>query len=463
MRALGLALMCVAGIGGLASAADWPTAEQLIGAVVEKEGPEIAAVREAIAPLVKQDANAANELLREVVRKYPKLPPAEIIMALAHFGKGLLPAGRGWLENAAAKAPDDPEAYVLMASFAIREGRRTEAGLLLAAARERLETYSANASRRERLLQQTIDGQLGLAETGQRWADAERILQEMLRQHPKDAGVALRTARAMFFAGKVEEAQALFQKAYDLGVEQGSKYVPPPEINLGLLYEQSAAQAADPAKQAELKAKARGLMAAVVKKEPQNARVQLAVAQWAWDSGDLAIAKRCAQAAIDIDNKALAGRWLLGLAAAQERDFAAAETQFRETLALAPNRAEVVHELALTLAEQADPKKKQEAVQVAEGLAKSFTDLSQPISRNLQVAYVWTLHCAGRDREAEEGLAKVQQAGGLSGDALYLAARFYAETGRPEQAKPMLAALLGSQVPFTRKKAARELAEKLGK
>jgi len=402
--------------------------------------------------------------LKEVVRKYPSLPPAELIVALAHFGRGQLPLGRAWLEQSTAAAPDDPEAYLVMASFASREGRRTEAELLLAAAKERVDKYTANPKRRELLVARVADGQLGMAEAKQNWPEVERLTKDWLRVHPKDLPAMSRLARALFFGGKVEESQTMFQKSFDFGTEQGSKDIPPPEINLGLLYEQSAAAAAaDPTKQADLKAKARAQMAAAVKKDPKSGKVQLAVAQWAWDSGDLSITKRCAQAALDLDPKALAGRWLLGLCASQERDFAAAETQFREALALAPNRAEVAYELVVVLSEQAEPKKKQEGVQLAEQLAKSFTDLSQPISRNLHVAYAWTLHTAGRDREAEEVLTKVQQGGGLSGDALYLTARFFAETGRPEQAKPMLAALMNSQIPFVRRKAAKELAEKLGK
>jgi Tfp pilus assembly protein PilF len=94
---------------------------------VDKKIPEIA---DAIGRFNDLNLAGALEKLREAVEKHPdRLPPAQVIMAQLYAQANQAAQTWGSLERAVVEAPEDPEAYVILADIELGAGRVNAATL----------------------------------------------------------------------------------------------------------------------------------------------------------------------------------------------------------------------------------------------------------------------------------------------------------------------------------------------
>lgn len=469
---VGLALVAWSGVASSADPAPAAkpsdksdfTPEMLLGGALDPHAPERAALVQAIQQFQAKAFDEAYKSIVAAAAAQPKLPPAEVLMARLCFAFQQLPQGRGWLERAAVASPGDPETYILLGGLAMREGRMTEADLLLRMAQAKAAAYSVNPARKAELEGRSADGVIAVAEARQQWPEVERLLRERREKQPAAPGIGLRIARALFAQRKVSDAEGVLKTEYETARKAGDATALRPEINLALLHEEQASRMPEgPDKQA-LRAAARQQMAAAIKADPSCAATQLHVARWALESGDAAIAGRCAADAAKLakpgDPLKAQAQWIGALAAHLSGDLPAAEKQLRELTTQAPEDSQLRNQLAIVLAERTEAAAHDEALKLAEQNAK-LLPLSTPAGRNVAVTQAFALHRLGRAAEADKVLSPVVEGGGLAGDAWYLTARIYADRGDKARARQILQPVVESQVVFLWRDKARVLLDSL--
>ncbi len=101
------------------------TVESVIGtAVSNSNDPQYQDVTDALTRFQNGDVDGARDLLERARQKNPKLAPSEVMLARLLVAAGQLALGRAELERAVVAYPNDPEAYLLFAELALREGAR---------------------------------------------------------------------------------------------------------------------------------------------------------------------------------------------------------------------------------------------------------------------------------------------------------------------------------------------------
>ena len=134
-------------------------------------------VTDAIAAFKANDYAGALKFLREACKKNADLPPAEVLMA--QLAMGVPGATRAYLEQAVVEAPNDPEAYLLMADQAMHERRIAEANLLYEKAQSLLASFDKSAKRKAILQPRFLNGLATVAQVRGDWAGSSGSLRDL--------------------------------------------------------------------------------------------------------------------------------------------------------------------------------------------------------------------------------------------------------------------------------------------
>jgi Tfp pilus assembly protein PilF len=421
-----------------------PTLPAASGSAAADSTPieKIPQVTEAVARFQKLDFDGALKLLQEACQQHADLPPAEIVMAEL-FSQANQPAGvRIWLERAVFQVPEDPEGHVLLGDLALRDGRLAEAQLLYSRANQSLASFNRSQKRKAVLQMRSASGLAAVAEARQDWPTAEKYLREIRRQASKDAGVLQRLAVVVFQQRKADEAMEMLRLAAQI-----DKSMLAPEAIMARFH----SQAAD-------RENADRWMAAALKAAPKDRKVRLAAVQMALEKGALAEAKAQVAEALAIDATSPDARLLRGLVALFQKDYPAAETDFREALQASPSNFDVINNLALALCEQNDDAKKRQAQEYAETNVRQY-----PRAATSYATYGWVLYKAGRLEEAEQALRVAASAGTVNSETAFYVASVSVERKRTDEALQLLDAALRNSLPFLHRQEAEALRESLKK
>lgn len=442
----------------LASAAREASAQltpaRLIGrAVAQPDDPKYEDVAGAITLFLDADFEGARKLLHDVAKKQPELGPPDVLFAHLLIAAGSAANARAALEQAVIEDPADPEAYLLFGELALRESRVTDAELLLKRAGELCPKYTGNALRKKNVQVAALAGLVSVAEARQKWDEAERLAKAWLAADAGSIPGRISLGRAQFHQKNYKEAYATFQEAHKL-----DPAAPRPEINMALLYEELA-QRGDVSKRES----ARKAMEAAVEKDPGGLVTRLSVARWALEACQLDVAQANVQAAQKIDPKSLEVKLLAGLVARHKKDYAAAEAAFLAAHLQAPANLMAANQLALVLVEQAAKDKQQLAVSYAELCAQANPDRSLPGGREAAVTLAWVLFRAGRQAEGLRLMQSAVNAGPLSDESAYCAARVLSESGAAEAAVRLLGPAVAKGRCYPYRAEAEALLDKLQK
>ena len=326
-------------------------------------------------------------------------------------------AARQNLETALAEDPRHPEALLLNANFALAEGRLTDTVLSCQAALAAAADPRWDPAQRARF---TGEARVGLATAfeGRRdYAAARDQLAAALAADPTSGPARSRLAATSFHLGRPEEAFAEFQTA-----SKNDPAVDLPESQMATLY----AAKGDDAKTEEWLKKA-------VAAHGRLAKPHRAYAGWLIDHAKLDEAKLSLDAAAKLDPASKETLALRGLYLRHRKDYAAAEPLFEGLLKDAPGNAFTALNLALVLVEAGDAAKLAKATELAEGEARK-------LPRNPEALAVlgWCYSKAGKLDDAEKLLAAAGQAGPMSRDTAYFAARVLADRQRYPEALKLL-------------------------
>lgn len=417
------------------------TATDLLRGAVPEMRPEFDPAQDAIDLFRQGDLQASRTQLQELEQQQPQLAPADVMYAKLAIALGRLDVGRAALEQAVIDDPDDPEAYIILGNLAFREQRLTYAQLSFSYAGLVLERYERNSLRKQDMEARITAGKAAVAEARRQWKTALTHLQSLIELDPKSADAHRRLAICQFNLKQYDEAIESFRQAHRL-----NQRLALPEISMGLLY--TAIGEIDQARQ---------LMQAAVEVADKDPLTLLAASNWALGIGDLELARSTAEAAVNLDEASLAARLALATVARIDGKLDEAERLLTAVHMDDPNNFSAINQLALTLIAGEDETAHRKALAYAQLNSRAHSDRRQASGREAAVTMAWILFRLGHEAEADKELNSIINAGTLSDESAYYAARIFHARGNTDTAKAILARALARSAAF----AHRDDAEKL--
>lgn len=395
------------------------TQQTLIGDAVSETGSKYSDIDKAIQFFSNRDVPNARLLLEAAKRKDPSLPPTDLTLAKMYILSGNAVAGRASLEKTTLEVPGDPEPHLILADQAIQQGRFIEAEALYDKAITITEKFTENPKRKRNFQIRARAGRANVYERRKDWTAATTDLQELLKVDPDNAAAHYRLGRALFMQKKFREGYDEFAAARKL-----DKNLPNPDVSAALMYDQLAQQEPQDKKQ-EFQDKAKQFFERAVSANKTDANTLTAYGQWLIKNGSLEKAESVLAEARKANPDALNLLILSGVAARMNKKPKEAEDHFLEALRISPANGDALNQLSLLLIEQADPPKRQRALEFA-GISSRLNNQSA----DAQVTFAWVLFQSGRTAEAEQALRQGFELGNLSPDSRFLVAKMLADRNR---------------------------------
>jgi tetratricopeptide (TPR) repeat protein len=392
------------------------TTQALIGDAVSlsEAGSKYSDIDQAIQRFNNRDVPGARLLLEQAKRKDPTLPPTDVTLAKMYFLSGNAGSGRGSLEKTALELPTDPEPYVMLAEQAVAQGRFIEAESLYDKSLQLIDKFSENQKRKRKFQIAARAGRAAVYERRKDWTAAAADLQELLKADPENSAGHYRLGRALFMQKKFKEGYAEFQAA-----SKADKNLPNPDVSAALMYEQLSQE--DP----KMREQAQRFFDRAMAANKNDANTLTAYGQWLIKNGQLEKAEQVLGEARKSNPNVLNLMILSGVAARMNKQLKPAEDHFMEALRISPANGDTLNQLALLLIDQADPGKRQRALEFA-GISSRLNNESA----DAQVTFAWVLYQLGRAAEAEQALRTALQLSNLSPDSRFLVAKMLAERNR---------------------------------
>ncbi|MDR2641289.1 MAG: tetratricopeptide repeat protein [Planctomycetaceae bacterium] len=412
--------------------------------------PEVKAeLQKAIDEFRKTNINGAKEILTNLYKQHPELPPPGIILsqifAQTKNGNIVKPV----LDMTTNETPNDPEAYILLGEIALQERELTAAELLLKEGELKLASYSANSGRKKNLFSSLLRIQSLLAEIRGRWELCEQLADKRIKHDGESAVLLRQKGIALFQQKKDSDAANLFARADKIAPtdskQNNSEQGLPTEAMLSRLY---AARGENE--------KAQKFLADALSKHPNSKEVILLSIQSRLNEDKPEEAKILAdKLAKDFPDFEAATR-IRATIALYLNDYLTAEKLFQELIVMTPSDEQAVNGLALALCEQKDPKKLQRAIDYARDI----------VNKNQQNAEYWStlgwiFFNANQIEAAKQALQRSVVSGQISSATAYYRANLEKQAGNKEEAKRLLEAALKNNSPFAKRRDAVKLLKEL--
>jgi protein O-GlcNAc transferase len=435
-------------VGIVATYLAWTTseasAEPLSGPSTQKTAPPplMKELKEGYESFGNRDYEAALKSFKEASKKDVDLPPGNIILATSFFRLNDTARARAALEKAVSEAPNDPEAYVIMGNMAINEGRIFEAAFLYHKAQELIVKFDRSPKRKELLAPAILSGLAAVLQAREDWAGAQKYLEAWLKLDPKSIEAMERLAGCLFrqknAIGALEKLKAM---------QKIDSKILTPEAILAQYYANSDDQ--DNAK------KWYDIALQVAPKDP-NTIYQ--AGEWAFNSSNIAEAKKLAFAARQLDPTAVKVLVLCGVVELFEKNYNVAEKYFEMASNQDPGNFVPKNNLALALIEQKDDKKRERAYQYA------LMNVNQNQKRaEAYATFGWICYKLNKLDDAEKAFNIAASAGQVSPDTAFHIACLSRDRGNDAAARIWLKKAIESKAPFSMRKEAREMLESLSK
>ena len=193
-----------------------------------------------------------------------------------------------------------------------------------------------------------------------------------------------------------------------------------------------------------------------VKLAPESVKARIGLASWLLEMGRADEARTHAEAAAKLDPKSNEVRRLMGLAARQRKDFAAAEQVLQALAQESPGDAGLRNQLALVLAEQADDSKRRRAIELAELSVRQDPNSAEALT-TLGIVY----YRNKRLDDAAKVLQSVFASGRGNSDGAYVLALALSDQGHPENVATLLKSALEAQGLFVFRNDAQQWLDRL--
>jgi tetratricopeptide (TPR) repeat protein len=436
-------LAIVASAGTLARAE--LTVNDLTGTAVQGVGPFYQDVNDAIRAFAARDYKTAFEHLQNAKKLTRALAPAEVMMARLYFDAGIARGGNAMLETAIKTAPQDPEAYLLLAERALAEGRVAEAEVMFLKIEKLVEAFNQNPRRKQDLQLRAYSVGATVDQVRGNLSAAKAKLETVIRLDPKNAAAHEQLGRLLF-------AQSDQRAAYDqfkLAADADPKALPA-DLMMATLYTDTVT--------------AQKWLDRAIQQNPEDLRTHVSAANYLLRTNQLEQARVHAEKAIALDPDGFDSNFIVGQVARMLGDFEQAAKHLSTAHLLQPVNFDVMYQLALALTELPDQASRLRGLQFAELIARQ-----NPDNADYLAALGWTHYRLDRKAAAERLLgaalnARKSQSGfSVTSDLGYYLANLYKDRGNDEEAIKVLKSSLNTELPFAYRKAAEQLLAQLTK
>jgi tetratricopeptide (TPR) repeat protein len=355
---------------------------------------EIPELNKALQLLQQGKLEEATKVLHAAAQAHPQLP-SEYVMLFRIFSQtNQSNAARSCLEKAVVKMPSDPEPWLILGEVAIEDKRLSEAELDLEKAKKLITGYS-NEKRKQLLEQQLLKGLARIAESRDNPAEAKARLEEYLNKSPDDLDALQRLADMAFCMAKrkgntADGASAAYDvlkrvkeidKRNAARIHRSEQLPPAFTLLIKLLEKHDRDLSAKDAPRIER------LLRDALDVDADNLNLRAIAWHWALTNGHTAFAQQQADAVLRLEAADRArpagkqkwpdstfGEMVAGETALWKQQWANAENHFQVVYKLSPNDFSVRNALALALAGQNIPAKKEKALEMAYGNYQSNRD-----------------------------------------------------------------------------------------
>ena len=410
-------------------------------------------IQEAGKLLSQGKIDEAYKELKEAVKKKPELPPARLMLArlmIASKIREFQPRIRPVLELAISENKDHPVVYLDNASYAMAEGRVTDA-ILNSEKALALGLAGGNRWTPEQKKEVETQARNVLAQAYQSRADWQAVRTQMtalLAKEPTKAGYRILLAKALFFMDDAKPDDA-YQELVTAAKEDKEHKLDPPQVSMAKFY----------AMKGENKEARAWFDKAAKADDKKTDRVDIAYADWLMQQNEIQEAKLHVEAAAKVKPDDLQVKKFQGLIARVQKDYATAEKIFKEILNADPDDTFARNQLALILVDEQDKKQHELAVKNAELNTKANQKSPEAWAT---VGYVY--YQTKRVDEALQALKQSVQAanGQIPPDTAYYLALCLVEKGQNDKALPILKeALASTKGLFVYQKEAKDLKNRL--
>ena len=398
--------------------------------------PELA---EAQKKYAARDVEAALELLENAAKKYKELPPAKVMLASIHFRANNAAGGKAALDEAARDDPKHPEPFLVLADLAIREGRFTDAAMLVEKAIANTAAFGGDAEKRKKLQIRCYAALVPISQRWKQWDQAKSDLDRWLALDSKNPVALYRLGEVLFHQGKRKDAYEKLQAA-----KKENDTLPSPAVVMGRLF-----------LAAEDKPKATQWMNYAADQAGEDKQLKLGVARWHWGQSNIADAKKHVDAVLEADPHLVDAKYLRGVIAFYEQDYDNAKRQFESLLLQRQNHLGANLHLALALLEQNSESSRRAAVDLIQRIQRAA-----PNNAAVVATMGWIYYRTGKHEMAEK-LFKALGSRNLSIEAAYYIAKVQADRGKKDEAKKLLDIVIENKQPFIYAKDAQALRNRL--
>ena len=393
------------------------------------------------------DFDAAKKMLEEICQKDPKLPPPGIFLVQFAAASRQDDRIRFWIDQATWNHPDDPEAFALLAEFALNDNRFAEAKLLAEKTVSLLGNLATNEGRRKSI-ETFIDSVQGkLYQTLGEWDKARPHFEKLIADDSDNIDILTRLGFVAVHQAAIanrrtgyDEAIAFYQKAID----QGAK-LPTPKLIVS--------QIADQLGKTEIADKYFNEVIKATDIDPESIRIAV---QIQLRRGNIMEAEKFFQQAIraepnNPDNVALAGTIALF-----QKNWSAAEKRFQDAILMDPDSYAAAQGLALALVEQDDSLKKERALAYAKNNVQRSGESPDSVA-----TMAWVFFKSDKQIEAEYFVNAVMQTGELTPLSAYYFAEITAAAGQTDKAVLFAKIAAGTEIHYMKKTEAEALLKRL--
>lgn len=387
-------------------------------------------IGDAISRFRQRDIDGCRAVLERAKSSDPKLPPAGVMMAMLWLSTNQLDPAVTQLNDAVARFPADPEAYLMLADLAYADRRMADSATLFEKATTLTAAYTENPRRRRDFEIRCNAGNAAVAQARQQWETARKHLAKWIALDPANASARQRTGIVLFQLGKENEALAAFREAQKL-----DRAAVQPELLLARLHDDAGH-----------KDTARKFIEAATQAAPNDVTVLLASAQWYLGQNALLQAKTLAERSLKLAPDSLDGQIVRGAIARVDRDYVTAERYFDQAHRQAPGNFAASNSLALVLIESAKKESQERALAIAE--ENVATHPEKPLQVNARTTLAWIYYRMGRREEAVRILDEISRNNELTNDGAYYVAAMLTNRGEKARARRILEEVIAKEPVF---------------
>ena len=388
----------------------------------------------------QNDFEQAKTLLKKICQADPTLAPPGIFLVQFAATAGQGDRMRFWLDQATWDHPDDPEAFTLLAEFAINDGRLAEAKLLVEKGVSLLENIAGNEDRHQMIANSADSVQGRLYQIREDWDKARLFFEKLAAVDKDNADIFARLGFIVANQELYDKAIAYFQQAID----KGAKLPAPKLIVSQIADQQDKTDVADKFFNEVMKA-------TDIDAESIRIAVQIQLGR-----GNVAEADKFLQKAIKSEPNNLDNLLLAGTIDLYKKDYLGAEKRFQDAILINPDSYDAAQGLAQALVEQDNALKKERALAYAKSNVQKFGETPDSMA-----TLAWVCFKSDKRVEAEYLVNLALGAGELTPQNAYYFAEITAAAGQTDKAGLLAKIATGSKSHFRKKAEAEALLKKL--